>query len=518
MRQFMARRGKHAKPITGADRNPIQGDLSAVLDPVRAEKEDPRVERPAVMIKSLRYVGATEGSTPAEAMSAKSHALYEYLMSSAQLELKTVTEHRVSFADAQAFLSTPRADRVREYVEAINSTWVSYDFIDEDGSQRVGKRIQLLACEEVVRPSGDRFIAYSMHPSVRRVILEARQYAHLEIAAFARFRCKYSARLYPKLALVAGMTDQHLLSFKPEELAEVLGYVGKTPDKLHWGHFENDVLRPAMDDMFGALTDDGHESTAPAVRRFVANYEVRRAASRGRPVEAVVFYITKAKKHLGEEQKAPVVSIDRQKLREIFNASGLDNAEIPSDEVLRQAASRLNVTMIAVATRWAAAIRQAKSDPDILVGSLGILTGRQILDAIREVGIQDAVAKWVVDWKEPKGVEYRPGFKPAAPQPVAEPARVPFPEKLRVSFADASVIRIEFDDEVRTERWLRTEVLTWMKECQLFEFGEEKTLRFEWNGNGFVASKEITSLITPPALQALHSKFREYIDNWEFVR
>ncbi|MDX0494062.1 RepB family plasmid replication initiator protein [Sinorhizobium medicae] len=419
MRNSFNRRPADKAPITGADRSGIQGDLSAVLDKSRVEREDPRVERPLVMIRSVRYVGETEGATPAAAMSAKSHALYEYLMASARTQIASTEDHVVPFADAMAYLETPRADRIREYVEAINGTFVAYDFTDEDGSRRAANRIQLLQCEDVTRPSGTRVIEYRMHPSVRKVILAATQYAHLEVAAFARFRCKYSARLYPKLAYVAGLDEQHPLVYKPEELAAELGWVGKK-GKFHWGHFESDVLKPAIDDMFGAA--DG--SSGAKVRRFLADYELRRAATRGRPVESVVFRIGKAKKHLAENQKPPIDAADRNRIRTMFGRAKIDAAaEAPNEEILAQAAGKLDVGIALLAERWTTTMALAKEDPEILIGSLGILTGRQILATLAEEGVGAAFTKWLGDWKEPDGINYRPGYEPAA-IPVTEVAEI----------------------------------------------------------------------------------------------
>ncbi len=411
MRNSFHRRPSNQAALTGADRNGIQGDLSAVLDKMRVEKEDPRVERPLVMIRSIRYVGETEGATPAAAMSAKSHALYEYLMASARTRIATTEVHSVPFADAMAYLDTPRADRIRDYLDAISSTFVSYDFTEQDGTRRASRgRIQLLQCEEVEKPTGERDIEFRMHPTVRKVILAATQYAHLEVAAFARFRCKYSARLYPKLAYVAGLDEQHPLVYKPEDLAEELGWVGKQ-GKFHWGHFEADVLKPAMDDMFGAA--DG--SSAQKVRRFVADYELRRAARRGRPVEAIVFNVGKAKKHLAENQKADIDPTERNRIRAWFDRARLDpSTETPNEELLAQAAAKLDVGILLIAERWIATMALVKEDPDILIGSLGLLTGRQILTAIAEGGVREGFTKWLADWKEPNGVNYRPGHQPVA--------------------------------------------------------------------------------------------------------
>lgn len=516
MRNSFHRRPANKPPITGADRIGVQGDLSAVLDKSRAEIEDPRVERPLVMIRSIRYVGDTEGATPAAAMSAKSHALYEFLMASARTQIATTEDHAVPFSAAMAYLDTPRADRIREYIDAISKTYVSYDFTEHDGTRRAASRIQLLQCEEVLRPTGEREIGYRMHPSVRKVILAATQYAHLEVAAFARFRCKYSARLYPKLAYVAGLDERHPLVYKPEDLADELGWRGKK-GVFHWGHFEADCLRPAMDDMFGA--EGG--STEQKVRRFVAHYELTRAATRGRPVEAVIFHVGKAQKLLDEQQKPKVVSLDRERVRQIFAKAELDHTVTPNEELLAQAAGKLQIGISAVSERWAATMSLAKGDPDVLIGSLGILTGKQILEIIAADGIRAAVTKWLIDWKEPKDISYRPGFVPTPkPQPQAIAAAPESPLEpstgLEISFADASVVRLEFDDEIRNQRWAR-QIISDLEAGHFFSVGEQKKLRLEWNGNGFVDSYEVEVNLAEPMLRQIIVRNREIIEEVEYI-
>jgi hypothetical protein len=519
MRNSFHRRPASKPPITGADRNGIQGDLSAVLDRARVEKEDPRAERPLVMIRSVRYVGETEGATPAAAMSAKSHALYEYLMASARTQIATTEDHVVPFADAMRYLDTPRSDRIREYLDAISKTYVAYDFTEQDGTRRAAGRIQLLHCEEIVKPTGERDIGYRMHPSVRKVILAATQYAHLEVAAFARFKCKYSARLYPKLAYVAGLDERHPLVYKPEDLADELGWLGKK-GKFHWGHFEADCLRPAMDDMFG--DDDG--STESKVRRFAAYYELRRAATRGRPVEAVVFYVGKAKKQLSEEQKPEIVSLDRERIRKLFDTMRIDTSERPSEELLAQAAGRFKASISQIAQRWAATISTAKRDSNILIGSLGILTGDQILKTISSDGVGAAFSKWLVDWKEPLGVSYRPGQGPAAESNITSakneadlPSLKPLSEN-GTAFDEASSIRVVFDSEPRSLQWLRTEVLESVQRAHSMGLGEEKTLQFEWTlAPGKTTTFSVKVQITEHTIRAIKMAHRDIIETIEYV-
>jgi hypothetical protein len=514
MRSSFRRRPATAKAITGAVRSGIQGDLSALLDPVRSEKEDPRQDRPAAMIRSLRYVGATEGATPAEAMSAKSHALYEYLMASARKTLVDDTEHTVTFGDAMTFLSTPRTDRIREYLHALNSTYVSYDFTESDGTRRSAHRIQLLQCEEVVRPSGTREIGYRMHPSVRKVILAATQYTYLEIACFARFRCKYSARLYPLLAFEANKDETRLLRFAPEDLADALGYVSRKGGKFSFNHFESDCLRPAMDDMFG--TDD----TDPKVRRFIADYELERAVTRGRPVQDIVFRVTKAQKQLTEQRKPKVVSLDRDRVRKIFEHAGLDRStEAPNEELLAQAAGRLGVSFETVARRWSATWKIAQDDPDLLVGSLELITGRQILDVVAAEGIGAAFEKWLVDWKDPKELRYRDGSKPGSKTSTAIAAADPVIAPLATSgveFAAASIIQFDLDDTM-SKQTIDDTVLTPFRRIDEWTGSEMKRIRIRWWIRGVPSFVDCWQHASEDDIAIIHRRFARFIDRVEYV-
>lgn len=165
-----------SNPVIGADRAGVHGDLVAVLNPLSERAADISVERPAAMIHALRYAGAGEGAAPAEALGVKSHALYEFLIASARLELTERTDFVVPVLSVMAFLRVRSTNRIREYVKEIANTWVSYDFTVGDGVEPSGRRMQLLQCCEVVAVSAERFIRYTIPDDVRQVILAARAY------------------------------------------------------------------------------------------------------------------------------------------------------------------------------------------------------------------------------------------------------------------------------------------------------------------------------------------------------
>lgn len=477
-RSYLKRRSSRHRPLTGADRRGIQGDLAAALGESR-EAEDPRVERPAAMIRALRYLANTAAAGPVEAMTAKAHALYEYLLAVARLEIVAKSEHRVSFADARAYLSVDRNDRIREYLLAMSQTCVSYDFRErQDGAQPTG-RIPLLKCEEVPDERGNPCIAYALHPSIRQVILGAREYTHLEINAFARFRCKYSARLYPSLALVAGMTIQKPLVYTLEQLAAEIGW--GHGNKVHFGHFETRCLKPMLDDFSLGL------------RRFSVAYELRRATTRGRPVEAIILTVSRSHKKLEEQKKVAVLPVERHRLRRHIEKSGLDRVrDTPNEELMAQAATVLEMTIGEISARWVEALLRARADPAAYLGAHRRNTGGYILRLLEQKGVGTAFREWLLDHQIPQCACYP---VPGNPGVVATEKPVPeLPDRPREfrevdRFEEARIVQFDLDESLPLET-IETEILARVDRYAQWTGLQEKTLRFRWRRQGVVDCRD----------------------------
>lgn len=385
---FKPRRVRTASnPVIGADRAGVHEDLAAMLDPLAERAADVSVERPAAMIHALRYAGAGEGAAPGRALGVKSHALYEFLMASARLELTERADFMVPVSSAMAFLRVRSTNRIREYVKEIANTWVSYDFTVGDGVEPSGRRMQLLQCCEVVAVSAQRFIRYTIPDDVRQVILAAKAYTWLELAAFAKFTCKYAARLYPILALRAGMSFEkpHPISISPEELAGRLGW----PFRLR--AFETRCLLPALADI------DLH------VRRFkVLGYEKRQADTRGRPVARILLTVSKAERPLAERRKVDVARDQVAILRALMGQRGIDaDRELPAIDTLARAATALNTGVIETAKRWADTLDRARDYPKLAVGRNALIAGHALLSALANRGVGPAFELWMKDPDEP---------------------------------------------------------------------------------------------------------------------
>lgn len=393
------KRADKTKPPTGATRCGIHGDLKALLDPTSEAAARVTMDMPAVMIKTIKYVGASEGASPAEAMGVKAHALYAYLMASARLDLVNETTHQVPYEDAKKFLQIERTDRLQEYMEALNQTMVSYDFTERDGVRDIGKSIQLLSCRTRIMPDGKRYIRYSMPDDVRTVILAAKSYTWEELAAFSKFTSKYAARLYPLLALRAGMSFEkpEPLVFGIEELAEQLGWAFE-PGKLKFSHFETRCLRPALADI------------AENVKRFIVlEYKPLHADTRGRPVVRISITVSHAVRPLEERQRMETSAAEQKILASLMRQQGLSmQTEVPAIDTLQRAATVLNVRTLDVAKRWSEVLEHARALPTLPFGASSSLVGQDMLDVLESRGVGAAFEIWLQD-PEPYDPLARPG-------------------------------------------------------------------------------------------------------------
>ncbi len=337
MTRFFRRKG-----VAGSERKRVKGDIRLVLASERPNQEkDPLAEKHSALINSVRYFGDREGDTPAEAMTSTSAALYEYLLARALPELTLREEHLVSFQDAKAFLKIEKSSRLRDCIDDLTKTWVSYEFMNPDeGKHRIARRVPLLHIEEDVGTfSGERSIAYSMHPSVCKAILGDGAWAVTEIGAYPLFTSKYTWRLYPKLALMAGRDLRPDMRWAPEELADELGWQPK--GEFKFSNFESRVLLPVLADI------KAH------VRRFGVTCQYVRAATRGRPVSQIILTVGPAVRAPEETRKADMTKGDRTRIRRIAADAAVDPAtQMPGEDILRRAATRLDMPVPAVASMW----------------------------------------------------------------------------------------------------------------------------------------------------------------------
>lgn len=386
------------RPGTGASRVGVRGDLAALLDPKSERASDISVERAAVLIRTFRYADAADSTAPTEALGVKSSALYEFLMAHARGDLVGETEFTVPFSAAKAFLQVTPTARLRQYMTDLTNTWVSYEFKEKDGVEPGRRTVQLLRCSEDVDASGERCIRYSLPDVVRQAILAAKGYTWLELAPFAKFSSKYAARLYPILALRAGMSFErpHPISVTPEDLADQLGWDYK-PGEFKFANFEHRCLLPALADI------------SLHVRRFqVTGYDRIEADTRGRPVTRILLTVSKASRPLSERQKAEVSPQQVAILKALMIRRGMDvEKDLPVTGMLARAATVLNIDVIETANRWANALDRARETPSLSVGQNFLFDGSELIAALEHRGVGHAFELWMRDPEEPSCVSGR---------------------------------------------------------------------------------------------------------------
>ena len=275
------------------------------------------------MVQTMRILGRDmkDGSYPKDVLQPLDSALFEFLMISCKLQSQSLEreEYRVPHRATSSRTCRPTAcPRVLEGLENLRETLVQYDFV-ADGWQRKGKMFLLAADLSKSLETGEEFVNVILHPAVKQCYLASTSFTRLEINAFRHFKSRYTARLYPRLAYIAGL-DPHFrkpLVIAPEQLARELNFPLGDDGKLHYGHFKSRCLKPVLKDL----------------ERFVQRFKVRfddesdRASGRGRPRKTIKFEIASvARKNLAEERGVRL-------LKEDFDAANAADDKHSHDEL-----------------------------------------------------------------------------------------------------------------------------------------------------------------------------------------
>lgn len=356
----------------GRDRGGIQASdlLAAMTDPVQAAIQNARVEKPRVMIETLRFVRSDN-------LTAKDMALYEGLFAQARLQGIEKECHRIAIADIAKFVAIKNPERLVESLERISDVRVRYDFV-EDGMRRKSTQQLILIEVREQLATGATYLSYSIPEAVRKVVLASRDYAMLEINAFAKFRCRYTSRLYPRLALRAGMhaAVRKPWIIEPKKLAEELGYPMKN---FSYGVFKRDVLTPAMADM-----------AYPNVTRFAVSMEAPRGTGRGRSVDRITFHVTDAIRRIDEHKAATLSRRGMAAVRATDQA--LEPDELPSTLVVARAVTATGLDERVLSEGWRSAYERAKADParEVLLG----LEGWSLINLVKQNGVGSGFSLW----------------------------------------------------------------------------------------------------------------------------
>jgi hypothetical protein len=390
----------------GRDRKGYQASdlLKAMTDPEEGQRQQPRVEKPRVLIETMRVVGP-------DLMTAKDKALYEKLLAYARLEGMDKDYHRIPVQDVAAFVDVKKLDRLADSLERISRTFVRYDIRDEETGERIRSSMPLILF--LVREklsSGVAVIEYSIPAQVRRAILASRDYAWLEINAFASFASRYTSPIYQKLALMAGEDGRLRKPWKvsPEDLAREIGY---PMEKYSYGVFKRDVLDRALVDV------------AMHVKRFKAHLKATTSGGRGAKVTMLTWTVSDAVKRIEEHKASDLSAAGLNVVRMADHRLGHD--ELPSQLEVARAVTATGLDEITLSNGWRAAYDKAKASPDEEV--LPALKGSLLVDVVAKSGVGAAFRMWAGFAGDMEAVptvrlEQPPEAKPAAPLPAPAPA------------------------------------------------------------------------------------------------
>ena len=346
--------------------------LNFLEDILPDNPQSPRYAKPAAMIETIKIIGE-------DRMTAKDAALYELLLSNARNEDIAKEQHEIETSTCIRFLDIAHTERLLEGLERITSTLVRYDFLTDDNTKRHRGSIPLIIAEITDDlKAGTSTLTYAIPSAIRKVILQSKQYGLLEIKPFASFQCKYSARLYQKLAYRAGMSNGFgkVWEVTPLELAELLDYRFKD---FRYSNFEARCLRPAMHDI------DIH------VTRFYVEMEEVRGKGRGRPVEKIIFRISET---IREFEELPSKRITKDAFIQLRDD---ESGDLPSQLSIGRAAKAFNMNGETIIAMWKSYLSHHRGLSDDV---LKYCAAGSILAKLKEPGGADAAFKIWVEWHQ----------------------------------------------------------------------------------------------------------------------
>jgi hypothetical protein len=369
--------------------------LEALKAPVEMDRQEPQVPKPKQMIETMRIVGD-------DVLTASDGAVYELLLTWAREQGLELDTHEIPFSVVKSYLEVPstdpdkrkrgenktiRTDDLVAGLHRLSSTLVRYDVRDREFRRRGSVPLVLAEVRESLR-DGTAIVSYTIPPHIRRLMLEARSYGKLELRAFPYFRCRYTARLYQRLALRAGYDIELLKPWEiaPQRLAEELGY--KWSGAFRYADFRRYCLDPMRWDM------EAH------VQRFsVRVEEVKAEASgRGRPRIAILrFHITPEERKLAS---LPTGSMTAEEVRAVTREDAvLKPEQLPSAGTVARTIRLLEYRHLAVflSDAWRAALVEAldgglRGDAPAPVD--GDLYGKELLRVMANVGTDEAFFAW----------------------------------------------------------------------------------------------------------------------------
>ncbi len=371
----------HASQLTGKDirrgkdrRGYRAGDFEKETSSERHMLDNPQVERVRNLVETLGVVGA-------DRLTAQDIAVHEYLMAWARRSGIDKPKHQVELGRLTDYLGITKPERVWQSLERLMSTLVKYRIVDPKTSKRAIKPLIEQVAMTTNRLTAKTVIDYSIPGVIRDTILRSRSWAWLDINVFPKFTTKYTGRIYPKLALMAGYDYRVRKPWEPtiEELAQFIGYA-ETGEDIHVGSFMR-VIDKVMADL------EEH------VDRFqVTCVKPKRGSGRGGPREGTFFFqTTTALKGLYEHQPAVLgpTQINRIEFRQ---HSPLASREHPETRWFAQAQMMTGIDADELSDRWRLNVADARLHPE---KRFGAMTGALLSSVLDDEGVRQAFRMWI---------------------------------------------------------------------------------------------------------------------------
>ncbi|MDQ0318992.1 hypothetical protein QO002_001130 [Pararhizobium capsulatum DSM 1112] len=359
----------------GKDRRGFRaGDFEKETSSERHLLDNPQVERVRNLVETLGVVGA-------DRLTAQDIAVHEYLIAWARREGIQKPKQKVELGRLLDYLGITKPERVWQSLERLMATLVKYRIVDPSTSKRAIKPLIEQVAMSTNRLTSRTVIDYSIPGVIRDTILQSRSWAWLDINAFPKFATKYTGRIYPKLALMAGYDYRVRKPWTPtiEELAQFIGY-SEAGEDIHVGSF----LR-AIDKVLVDLEEH--------VDRFkVTCVKPRRGAGRGGRREGTFFFqTTTASKGLYEHQPAVLgpTQINRIEFRQ---QSPLASREHPETRWFAQAQMMTRIDADELSDRWRMNVADARLHPE---RRFGALTGALLTSVLNDEGVRQAFRMWI---------------------------------------------------------------------------------------------------------------------------
>ncbi|MFN3506639.1 MAG: hypothetical protein ACK4ZU_04120 [Allorhizobium sp.] len=364
--------------VRGKDRKGIRaGDWKQETGPNKHLLDQPQVEKARILVETAAVVGADE-------LTAQDIACHEYLLACARLDGIDKPKHQIVMRQMCDYLGVAKPDRVWCSLERLMRTLVRYHIVDPRTSRRVCKPLIDGLASSTNRLTGTTVIDYSIPGVIRDAILQSRSYTWLDINVFPKFRSKYSARLYPKLALMAGYDFRVRKPWTPTlpELAAFLGYSQDDGD-IHFTYF-NRVLDKALAEI------------AEHVTAFeVVCVKPRRGSGRGRPVpEGATFHfrVSDATKSLWAHRPADLGPAQIGRIEDRRYSPLRREYEHPPVKWFAQAQTMTAVPADELSDRWRRDLSMSHAEPTIRIGAM---TGALLTSVLDAEGLKSAFRLWV---------------------------------------------------------------------------------------------------------------------------